>query len=545
MKKCLVLYLFCIPIFLFAEQKNNFHNRVVHFAPIANSAVSSALSRSDLAYVRASLFQPHLNGSVGEVAANVVTFNSLRQKGGWRIISPRNAPQGLDNMFIKFDEKMRPRDLLIGETKYGTSKLGNTKDGVQFGNKWRMVRLDKMGDRYINLSEIKDLVIGKSPTLSSKNVMEIPLSNRRKVVFWKEGKSWFFSGKKNEILEAQNICGKIGKYLKSTASGKISYRSRLFHVYKTDNNVLIDVYKWSNLSENLDYGKMKPSAKMSLPLDKFNNSRNLSRSIASFVKSQHPMFSDELCHSYGRDLAKDVKSLLTKPQNFHLRTAKISAGSGLLAGGIVLISQALSSEQINMSEVITVGGLTFVSVEGAQYAALGLQRFSNISAPMRPLSTGMVGGALASLVVPYGMYLAGYSDLQTANISAVAGLGGTAIAGVASYGMFSLISACCVSSTGTAISTLSGAAATNATLAWLGGGSVAAGGGGVALGSVVATGGAAVIAIVATYGIIKCIEWKNERDRYYARNAIYDYYRNDDNALLTAVDNNFNMRLIQ
>lgn len=40
-------------------------------------------------------------------------------------------------------------------------------------------------------------------------------------------------------------------------------------------------------------------------------------------------------------------------------------------------------------------------------------------------------------------------------------------------------------STGTAISSLSGAAATNATLAWLGGGSLAAGGGGMAAGSAV------------------------------------------------------------
>lgn len=42
-----------------------------------------------------------------------------------------------------------------------------------------------------------------------------------------------------------------------------------------------------------------------------------------------------------------------------------------------------------------------------------------------------------------------------------------------------------VASTGTAISGLSGAAAANATLAWLGGGTLAAGGGGMALGSLV------------------------------------------------------------
>lgn len=57
---------------------------------------------------------------------------------------------------------------------------------------------------------------------------------------------------------------------------------------------------------------------------------------------------------------------------------------------------------------------------------------------------------------------------------AVAALGPTAAMGVATtFG---------VASTGTAISTLSGAAATNAALAWLGGGAIAAGGGGMAAG---------------------------------------------------------------
>lgn len=58
---------------------------------------------------------------------------------------------------------------------------------------------------------------------------------------------------------------------------------------------------------------------------------------------------------------------------------------------------------------------------------------------------------------------------------AVATLGPTAAMGVATtFG---------VASTGTAISALSGAAATNAALAWLGGGALAAGGGGMAAGS--------------------------------------------------------------
>lgn len=74
--------------------------------------------------------------------------------------------------------------------------------------------------------------------------------------------------------------------------------------------------------------------------------------------------------------------------------------------------------------------------------------------------------------------------LQMAEVgSAAAGSAAAgALAGLAAYGGTGLFAA---ASTGTAISSLSGAAATNATLAWLGGGSLAAGGFGMAGGTVV------------------------------------------------------------
>ena len=62
-----------------------------------------------------------------------------------------------------------------------------------------------------------------------------------------------------------------------------------------------------------------------------------------------------------------------------------------------------------------------------------------------------------------------------------------ALAGVPSA-TTAAVGAFATASTGTAISTLSGAAATNATLAWLGGGSIAAGGGGMAAGAAVLSG---------------------------------------------------------
>ncbi|MFC4322596.1 hypothetical protein [Litchfieldia salsa] len=77
-----------------------------------------------------------------------------------------------------------------------------------------------------------------------------------------------------------------------------------------------------------------------------------------------------------------------------------------------------------------------------------------------------------------------------ATLGATAGIG-TALA---TWGLVSTLGA---ASTGTAISALSGAAATNATLAFLGGGSVAAGGGGMIAGTTLLGGMVAIPALVA------------------------------------------------
>lgn len=91
-----------------------------------------------------------------------------------------------------------------------------------------------------------------------------------------------------------------------------------------------------------------------------------------------------------------------------------------------------------------------------------------------------------------------YELLKNSGLGLGAGLGSGAVLAFGAYNGTMLLAS---ASTGTVISTLSGAAATNATLAWLGGGSLAAGGFGVAggtiiLGSVVAGPAIAVFGLV-------------------------------------------------
>lgn len=88
-----------------------------------------------------------------------------------------------------------------------------------------------------------------------------------------------------------------------------------------------------------------------------------------------------------------------------------------------------------------------------------------------------------------------------AGVAAAAGTGTATSAGVGAFA---------AASTGTPIASLSGAAATNATLAWLGGGSLAAGGGGVAAGTVV-LGGVVMVPVAAV--AVGALSWQGRRAR--------------------------------
>lgn len=93
----------------------------------------------------------------------------------------------------------------------------------------------------------------------------------------------------------------------------------------------------------------------------------------------------------------------------------------------------------------------------------------------------------------------------------IAALGSGAAAGFGAFGGVGLLA---TASTGTAISSLSGVAATNATLAWLGGGSLAVGGGGMALGTAV-LGGIVAGPVLAMGGAM--LAAKAEEAKYEAR----------------------------
>jgi len=99
--------------------------------------------------------------------------------------------------------------------------------------------------------------------------------------------------------------------------------------------------------------------------------------------------------------------------------------------------------------------------------------------------------------------------------SGVAALGSGGVAGLAAYGSVGLLG---TASTGTGIATLSGAAASNATLAWLGGGSLASGGLGMAGGTMI-LGGIVAGPILAIGGMVMASKAEEAKENAYANLA--------------------------
>lgn len=155
----------------------------------------------------------------------------------------------------------------------------------------------------------------------------------------------------------------------------------------------------------------------------------------------------------------------------------------------------LEEMRFKTNERLTILGATRVAVVEQSYIPFkkSLQGIKNIEISQMPELFGIdIEERLLSL-----------DKMSVSLHEIVSGIGAAGASGaltaLAAYGGTQMLAA---ASTGTAISTLSGAAATNATLAWLGGGSLATGGmvvlGGVVAGPILAVGGVVLAANAET-----------------------------------------------
>lgn len=177
-------------------------------------------------------------------------------------------------------------------------------------------------------------------------------------------------------------------------------------------------------------------------------------------------------------------------------TAKSIVGNVVTLGGAAALDKSQARHAYHLEQYHR-GELSFKHAKGELQTAtelLGIRVLAGMQAidSAQDLITRLSYQQIASTkVAPEQIRLPELNTVATliADFNAVVHVSGSATSGVAlSAGAWFLVAHLGIASTGTAIGTLSGAAAYSATLAWFGGGAIAAGGGGMALGGAVFSG---------------------------------------------------------
>ena len=504
-------------IAIYSAQGNTAGQTISTGGASAVSAYSSMLSNAP-----AMLGQYYVSGTsgtlgnLGETLASQNILNTwLKDTGNWISLSPRVGRQGLDHIFIKTDANGVPRGLIVGESKYGHSQLGMTKDGIQMGSNWTNKRLIAMGNRYTKLSTITRLE--KVPFIGNHQEMKVVLKNGKEVSFWRKNShdSWKFSGTEQELAEAQKIAKTYGDYLRAAGEGVFTYRSRVFQIQPDGDDIIITIKDASNVDNLKTIAKLPTQT--TLRLSGGMNQEVDSSVIAGELKKKFPHLSDKEIKAMADNLCSSVKEL-TQPVSKWKIAGRLAANAGIatvFASVIDVGMQLISEEKVDWGRTAITGGSVFVGTMTGQALNFGLNHWGWSQNMLKTLSgklgcsasrigsafSSASGGVVVSALISYGMYFFGYSDIETANLNFVAGSVGGLAGAAAGVATVSFAAAVGTASTGTAISTLSGAAANSAALAWLGGGAASAGGGGVAVGACVVGGVVIVAAVVTSYAV--------------------------------------------
>jgi len=491
------------------RQRNAAYGRT--FVAAATSSYAAASARADIAYARSFLTQTHLKGTIGEFFAERYFLNNqLEQsiRGNWVPLTPRSGPQGLDHLFVKFGKNGRLY-WMVGESKYGTSQLGTTVSGVrQLSTQWTTERIQKLGEQYLSLST-GDVQLKSLPTVPPKAQFDIPLGNGKTVAFWKDTNgNWYFAGTEDQLNQARAMAGKMGQ---SLTSANCNIRVRLFHIVASGNDLKITLYHVKP-DEVSTIANMEPSKGFTVKgiLGEHVSDKEFCKLVASALKNKFPDMTDAELQDTAKDILKKYKAgeFLVEPRPVWQSVALQSITAAGFAGVIDFGVQLIMTRRVNVGHVLLTAGSAGVGAASGQIIGIvligtklgnasvrSISSFLNISSGMtRSALSGLGGGAVTTLLMAYGSLALGYCDLKQANRMAVSGVIGTLASTAVGVGVPATVSTVVFGS-------LHGAAAANATMAWLGFGSLANGGLGMAGGAFL-LGGYAVIAGFAVSALV-------------------------------------------
>ena len=485
-------------------------------APVAAAAATSvalapqAADRAELAraFARAvgrdQITSTQLSGELGEAITDRRLTRDLRLSGNWQPVTSRIGPQGLDHLNVRLDSRGRVRDLMVTETKTGSSTLKMTADGRQMSDPWLRRRLRTEGERFG--AAARQTTVAVKPVPPSAQRLQVPAADGKALVFHRPNKTspWAFAGPANRLQEARQQASRIATATRAAAEGRLPYRRRLVE-YQFDGERLTLTHR--DASTVAGPGRRLPVLRQQTirlsPKELQANLQTGRAAVTNTLLSKNPQLTRATAKTIARDMVADVDDLqqlidgrsgVGRPARANRMPLSLKVGAALavasflaehgerLLEGRLPPTKALAQSAAVFGAATAGGYAVEKGVEGIADRVVGSQLAKSVRPGMlaprtpvgkmfaaRTLARG-AGGVAVAVLYAYAGYLLGQYDLTTANRSAAAGVGGT-LAGIAVYAAMTPVLTVVASyigtaGTGVAISSLSGAAATSAAGSW-------------------------------------------------------------------------------
>ena len=278
-----------------------------------------------------------VRGDIGESVAERAFFGGPEvapsKKGSWVSIAPRYGRQGIDHVFIRVDKNGLPNDIILAESKYGSSNLGYTKDGRQMGPNWRMKRLTAIGDRYYRFANSSQSIIRTKNIPIGAKSMDVYFSKTRKVVIWEDGGKWYTNAEGITDKQLRTRASTYGKYFSSAGTGVIRTRNFEFRILEQSNG---DYHvKINTIKDYLDEVQIISTRTVVIPSEFISKGKVDTKVLMEAIKKKHPSWSDKKIKQEAKDIKRVVsnKDFLNAAEA-HKQAIKEINHSSLASAGI-------------------------------------------------------------------------------------------------------------------------------------------------------------------------------------------------------------------
>ena len=472
-----------------------------------------------------------VKGEFGEALARSQRMLGLSDDATYRSVPPRSGRQGIDALLLGVDANGTPNGkVMVIESKFSkrVPKLGMTKDGFQGSRPWVERRLRRIAADLARVARV-NAPVAAGQVQEPKGSIQVALPNGKRGWVQVDGDQVLTNLTEAEFRTAQREAGLQFRAIRSAVrTGQVD--SKVMWVrpegggYKV---TVADVPRSTVSGKAPKVDALPRTQSVFLRAADFKAADAAIASITTDLRKKCPHLSAADCRQIARDMFDQGKLFhetveMSRVQQW-AATARMAAVGGavpmLFAVGTGLFD-VLTGEQPDWAQLAvnaTQGGAAAVLGTGAGVVVTSLaieqpsvgRAIARVGecVGLRPLPSyriagGLAGGTVAAVALAAFQYLNGDIDGDGALLLGGVGVGTTLVVAAAEMATMATIAGYATASSGAAISSLSGVAATNASLAWLGGGAASAGGFGMAGGAIVLTAGGAVIAIAAGWAFV-------------------------------------------